>query len=205
MVLLKLTAAGKRSGSDSEQSIGRHSTFLRPFVCSGIPRRLKAGRLRIRPLSIFDGPFLRRELGSKDVLKANGMDRRSSASWLALWWWFKKTYALPYCIEAGSKRIGFLGLFNIDPGESAELSLVIFSGEERRLGYGTAAFKLLTESLRRCILVERIVVRVKTDNHAALTFWSKLGFEESGTENEIRVMSMCVEKKGMREQPALKK
>lgn len=143
----------------------------------------------MRPLSIFDGPFIRRELGSTDVLKANGMDGPPSASWLALWWWFRKTYTLPYCIEVGSERIGFLGLFNIDPGESAELSLVIFSGEERRLGYGTTAFRLLTESLRRCILVERIVVRVKADNHAALSFWSKLGFRESGNEKDIRIMS----------------
>jgi RimJ/RimL family protein N-acetyltransferase len=143
----------------------------------------------MRPLSIFDGPFIRGALGNNDVLKANGMDGLPSDSWLALWWWFKKTYSLPYCIEAGSKRIGFLGLFNIDPGESAELSIVIFSGEERRLGYGTTAFKLLTESLRRGMLVKRILVRVKADNHAALSFWSKLGFRGLGSEKDIRVMS----------------
>jgi len=109
--------------------------------------------IRLRPLRVFDGPFLKSGLKSADILSANGLNKPMASSWFFVWWCFTKTFALAYCIEYDSRPIGFIGLYNFIPGKSAEISLVIFDSDNRRMGYGTKSFQLLIQNLKRFSLV----------------------------------------------------
>ena len=95
-----------------------------------------------------------------------------------------------YFIESDSRRIGFIGLYYLRPGKSAEMTLMIFDNNNRRMGYGTKAFTIFIYTLKRYSLIEEIIVKVKTGNHASISFWTKLGFEELYSLNGIKVMSM---------------
>ena len=146
--------------------------------------------LRLRPLRIFDGHFIHRGLQDEIGLKAKGLNRLTDSSWFSVWWWIKRTYSHSFCIELDSRPIGFIGLYNLALGKSADISLLIFDETLRRQGYGTGSFKLFAQSLRRHSVVENIFVTVKTDNHKALSFWKKLGFSKTSMSNDIINMSM---------------
>jgi RimJ/RimL family protein N-acetyltransferase len=49
--------------------------------------------------------------------------------------------------------------------------------DKRQRGDGTRAFRIFTQTLKRCNLIEEITVKVKEDNHASIAFWRRLGFE----------------------------
>jgi len=125
-------------------------------------------------------------------LRALGLTASVSGSSLYLWWWLRKTFILRYAIEADSRLIGFMGLYHLIPGQSTELTLLIPDDKRRRLGYGTRAFTLFAQNLKRYSSVEKLIVKVKPDNEAACSFWSKLGFEKKDNRNSLRVMSIAV-------------
>jgi RimJ/RimL family protein N-acetyltransferase len=153
-----------------------------------IPRYMKDDNLRLRPLRIFDGPFIGEGLRDEVVLKANGLSSPISSSWWVVWWWIKRTFMITYCIECDSRRIGFVGLYDLRLGELAEISVVIFDKNVRRLGYGSKAFTMLSQNLRKCSVVEKVVARVKTDNNISISFLQKLGFKEMNAAHGITIM-----------------
>lgn len=155
-----------------------------------IPRFIEGGSIRLRPLRVFDGPFFASGLKDEDILSTSGLNRPIASSWFSVWWWMKKTFIPAYFIECDSKQIGFIGLYNLIPGKSAEMSLAIFDKNNRRLGYGTRAFNICAQGMQRHSVVKEIIVKVKTDNHGALSFWKKLGFVEAGIINGLITMSM---------------
>jgi RimJ/RimL family protein N-acetyltransferase len=155
-----------------------------------VTRSMRDNNLRLRPLRIFDGHFIHRGLKDEIGLKTNGLSSLTDSSWFSVWWWIKKTYSYSFCIELDSRPIGFIGLYNLALGKSADISLAIFEETVRRQGYGTRSFKLFAQSLRRHSVVENIFVTVKTDNHRALSFWKKIGFSETGMVNNIINMSL---------------
>jgi RimJ/RimL family protein N-acetyltransferase len=151
---------------------------------------MEDGLIRLRPLRIFDGPFLCNGLREKHVSAANGLREPLSSSWLFVWWWIKRTFILAYCMECDSRRIGFIGLHNLRLGKSAEISLAIFGNELRRHGYGTRAFRLLAQHLKRYSMIERVLAQVRADNHSARSFCKRLGFGETGNLDGVVNMSM---------------
>lgn len=153
-----------------------------------IPRYMKDNDLRLRPLRIFDGPFIGEGLRDEVVLKANGLSSPISSSWWAVWWWIKRTFVITYCIECDSRRIGFVGLYDLRLGELAEISIVIFDKNVRRVGYGSRAFTMLSQNLRKYSVVEKVVARVKTDNNISISFLQKLGFKEMNAADGITIM-----------------
>jgi L-amino acid N-acyltransferase YncA len=70
----------------------------------------------------------------------------------------------------------------------AEISIVIFDKNVRRLGYGSKAFTMLSQNLRKCSVVEKVVARVKTDNNISISFLQKLGFKEMNAAHGITIM-----------------
>ncbi|MFN3396155.1 MAG: GNAT family N-acetyltransferase [Thermodesulfovibrionales bacterium] len=160
-----------------------------------IPGYIEDGNLRLRPLRISDSPFILRGLNDGAILKASGLSRPVASSWFFVWWWMKKTFMPAYFIECDSKQIGFIGLYNLIPGKSAEMSLVIFDGNNRRLGYGSRAFKLCAQCMQRHSVVKEIIVKVKADNHGALSFWRRLGSVEAGIINGLITMSMGLQRR----------
>jgi len=161
---------------------------MRHVFYTRIPRSMKDGDIKLRPVRIIDGPFLSNGLRDKDMLAANGLSCPISLSWFSVWWWLKKNFVLSYCIENNSKRIGFIGLYNLLLGNSAEMTLIIFEKDNRRLGLGTRAFNVFAQNLRRYSIARKIKVRVKTDNGIALSFWEKIGFEEICTQDDVKIM-----------------
>lgn len=159
-----------------------------------IPGYLDDGFVRLRPLRVFDGPFMTELLKDNDILSASGVSRPVFRSRFMFWWWLKKTYVLLYCIEVDSTCIGFIGLYDLKLGESATVTLMICDKRSRRLGYGTKAFTLFMQNLQRYPLIKKMIVMVKTDNHASLSFWTKLGFEKLCRQNGLWLMFICLER-----------
>lgn len=155
-----------------------------------IPRYIEDGHIGLRLLRLFDVPFLFNGFKDQEILAANGLTNPISSSWLSVWWWIKKTFTLIYCIKCDSKRIGFIGLYNLKLGQSAEMTLVIFDKDKRRKGNGTKAFHIFTQNLKRCDMIEKITVKVKEDNYASIAFWTGLGFKDMHSLNGMRVMSI---------------
>src|SRR4030042_4569474 len=156
-----------------------------------IPRRIKGDSVTLRRLCIFDGPPLNRALKDEDILKLTGL-RPQFKSWLSLWWWFERTYCYPYCIEANSRRIGFIGLYNLLPDKSVEISLVIFHKEDRRHGYGTSAFRMLKQRIQQSHFLKKLIVKVKEDNYPSKDFWKKIGFKEIERKGGFLEMSLTI-------------
>jgi N-acetylglutamate synthase-like GNAT family acetyltransferase len=153
-----------------------------------IPKSMEDGDIRLRLLKISDMPSMNTGLKNVDILGASGLTVPVFKSLLSAWWWLKKTYDLLYCIEVASTCVGFIGLYNLKPDRSAEMTLVIFHGKNRRIGYGTRAFNLLARAVKKYFL--KIIVRVRTDNFASIAFWSKLGFKEPVDRNDVKIMSI---------------
>jgi len=159
-------------------------------LCAKIPRYMEDDNLRLRPLKIFDGPFIINGLRDEDVWRANGLSRPISSSWFSVWWYLKKTFDLTLCIEIDSRRAGFIGLYNLSLGKFAELSLSLFEKNIRQCGYGSRAFRLLAKNLKEYSIVKKIIVRVKIDNNAAISFYRALGFNELGNLDRIKTMAI---------------
>jgi len=150
------------------------------------------GQVRLRPLRISDIPFMYNKLQDKEILKAIGLTRPFAGSWFHLWWWLRKTLIFRYAIEADSRLIGFAGLHHLLPGKSIELTLIVTDEKSRRLGYGTRAFTLIAQTLKRYSSVETLIVKVKHDNETARSFWSKLGFEKQDDQGNMQIMTITV-------------
>jgi RimJ/RimL family protein N-acetyltransferase len=160
------------------------------MFCTRIPRFIEDGDIRLRPLRIIDANFLLKRFKNEGILFNSFRHKTPVPVLLSFWWWIKKTFIPAYCIECDSRQIGFIGLYNLIPGKSAEMSLVIFDKNNRRMGYGTRAFNICVKGMQRHFVVKEIIVRVKTDNYGALSFWKKLGFVETGIINGLITMSM---------------
>lgn len=166
------------------------SAWTFPVRIVRMPRCMKDCELMLRQLTIFDGPFLKAMLQSEDVVKSVGLRRQPSGSWVSLWWTMRKTFPLAYCIECDSKRTGFIGLYDIIPGESGRMSLVIFERTLRRKGYGCRSASLFMDMLKERRFVRKIFAEVDPDNHGSLAFWRKIGFgDEPGIQGRT-VMSL---------------
>jgi RimJ/RimL family protein N-acetyltransferase len=152
------------------------------------PQYLHDNSLRLRPLRFADGRFMAAGLTDDTIVRACGMSKPPVASWVSLLWWVRKTYPLAFCVELHAHRIGFLGLYNLRPGKSAELSLAIFDEACRNHGYGTRVLKLFLQHLQQCSRLQHVAVDVRQDNQAALSFWKKSGFSEACTADGVLTM-----------------
>ena len=136
-----------------------------------IPRYIEYAQIGLRQLRFSDIPFLCDGLRDKEILATNGLSKQIFSSWLSVWWWVKKTFTLIYCIKCDSKRIGFIGLYNLKLGKSAEMTLVIFDRDMRRVGYGSKAFNIFAQNLKKHSIAEKIIVKVRIDNNISISFW----------------------------------
>jgi len=155
-----------------------------------MPRLMEEDDLRLRPLRISDAAPVTEWLRRNVIFKPAAPGRPACLSRFLLWWWMKKRFTCSFSIEVESRPVGFVGLYNMRLGKSAEITLVIFDGTLRRHGYGTRAFRLLARNLKRHSVVQRISARVEADNHIALSFWKSLGFMEVSSIEGITGMSL---------------
>lgn len=141
-----------------------------------MPRYMSDGELLLRPLRMANCRLVIEALNDLPAPKASGLNKLVTRSGFFAWWLMKKSFIVAYCIEYNSKPVGFIGLYDIIPGKSAEVSLLIYD-DSRRMGYGTRAFRILDRELNRSRLVEKLTIKVKADNFASISFWKSLGFE----------------------------
>jgi GNAT superfamily N-acetyltransferase len=155
------------------------------MLIAHLPTSIEDRDLRLRHIRISDGPFISELLEHDDILKSSGIcNSRQSGGintprrtpWFLLYWWLRRTFLIAYCIELESRTIGFIGLSKPPIGKSAEISLVIFDPISRRRGFGTRAFRVLCRVFYILAPGNILLVKVRNDNEAALSFWSKLGF-----------------------------
>ncbi len=152
-----------------------------------MPRYMKENKLRLRPLRIVDAPLIKMWLQNQVILNTGGLGK---SAWFFAWWWIKRRFDCSFCIEIESVPVGFIALYNMRLGRSAEITLMIFEDTLKRHGYGTRAFKLLAQNLQRHAVVEKVFARVEADNHVALSFWRSLGFMEVSSLEGITSMSL---------------
>ena len=153
-----------------------------------IPYAISNNNIKLRRLRFSDIPFLDEGLKHQGISLSHKLNKIEFFSWLYVWWWITKTFTLIYCIESNSIRIGFIGFYNLNLGKSAELTLVIFKTENRRHGYGSRAFGLLARYLKDHHIINKIIVRIETDNVISLAFWQKLGFRKVSISHDIATM-----------------
>jgi RimJ/RimL family protein N-acetyltransferase len=154
-----------------------------------IPRYMTTPPISLRPVRILDGPFLSEGLQREDFLYINNLKKPIYSSWLPVWWWMKRSFICTYCILIDSRRIGFIGLYDLKFRKSVEIGLFIFEKHMRHLGYGSETLNLLAQNLKRFSFVDEIIARVRLDNCVALSFCQKNGFKELYTEDHIITMS----------------
>ncbi len=145
--------------------------------------------LRLRRIRISDGPLLSKLLEHDDILKSSGISAPRRTPWVLFYWWLRRTFLVASCIERESRTIGFIGLSKPPIGKSAEISLVIFDPTNRRRGFGTRAFQLSCRVFYALTPEDILLVKVQNDNEAALSFWSKLGFENLCSDGCMTVMT----------------
>jgi RimJ/RimL family protein N-acetyltransferase len=169
------------------------------MLITSLPRCITHRDLTLRHLRISDGPFLSGIMEREDILKSSGVCKTRQSSgvcrprrtpWIIFYWWLRKTFFVAYCIERKAHTIGFIGLSNLVPGESAEISLVLFDPVSRRKGYGTRAFTLLSQHPFTTAFANTFIVRVRKDNESARSFWTKLGFETVGGDGDTIMMEL---------------
>ncbi len=166
---------------------------MKTIIAVAIPRKLSGEIVRLRPVRFSDRRFICAMFRDAAVVGASGRYLPPGCSWLSLWWWMRKTFSPAWCIEHDAGPVGLIGVYNLCLGESAEMTLVIAEKRDSRQGYGTAAFRLVASAFSSCHAVDRIFVRTRTDNDAAVSFWKKLGFAEEAQSRGARVLSLEME------------
>ena len=155
-----------------------------------IPRYMTTPPIKLRPVRVLDGSFLSKGFEGKEFLLANDMTRPVHFSRFLAWWWIKRTFVCTYCILIDSRKIGFVGLYNLKFRKSVEISLFIFEKHMRHLGYGSKALDLLAHNFRKFSFVDEIIAKVRLDNRVAVSFCQKNGFKELYAEDHIITMSL---------------
>jgi RimJ/RimL family protein N-acetyltransferase len=173
----------KRSGA----KVTKHFIMDTIAMIRFMPRFLQDGELRLRPMRFWDGLFLSK-IRSGATLQ-NGQELQVFGLWLSNWWRLKKTFSFSYRIELGAEQIGFVGIYDLIPGETGEVALVIFDERHRRFGYGSRVFRIVAQALKKHRIVDRITVRVESGNSGSIAFWQKNGFREVAESGGIKVMS----------------
>lgn len=160
------------------------------FAC--IPATIEDGNLRLRPLRLSDGAFLKSGFSGEGGFLATGLSSPVSAPAGTVRRWINRTYDLAWCIEIDSRPAGFAGIFRLRPAGSAEASLVIFDVTLRGRGYGRRAFSMIAGTLARHAGVRRLAVNVLEENRGALLFWEKMGFRRVSGGDGICGMELCL-------------
>jgi RimJ/RimL family protein N-acetyltransferase len=148
---------------------------------AGRRRPVWVARLELRAVRVSDGPFLAVVFAGTGAARMQGRSLRRA---FFFWWFVRKTYSFAYCIVTGANPIGFIGLYDLKPGRSAEMSLAVTDHAFRRSGFGSRAFRLLRENLVRRSVIEMLRVEIQHENHAALRFAEKMGFTRDLTRKE---------------------
>ncbi len=160
------------------------------MMIAHVPAYIEDRDLRLRHLRISDGRVISELLYRADVLKSSGINTPPKTHWTFFYCWIRRTFLAAYRIELKAETIGFIGLHNFAPGESAEISLVLFAPAMRLRGYGRRSFEMLSRNPFTKAFAGTFIARVRKDNEAARSFWRKLGFETVDSQGDTILMKL---------------
>lgn len=135
-------------------------------------RTIEAGPLTLRRMRLRHCKRLRALVAEA----LGGTTPTRSMSGLDFWWWLKKTYPFPYVMEKEERLVGFVGLYNVSPRKSVEMTLLIVQGEHGK-GYGREAVKAIVEEVKRSSLAATVRASVDMRQPGTIGFWEKMGFQ----------------------------
>jgi RimJ/RimL family protein N-acetyltransferase len=161
--------------------------------CARLPGYIEDGHVGLRLLGLSDIADVKEALGTPEISAASRLNKTASPSWLSVWWWIRTTFPLIYSIEYNSRRIGFIGIYNLKPGRSSEISLVIYKDRDRKRGYGSRACAIFTKYLKEHHLLKQLIVKIKKDNEISISFWQKLGFRELQINDTVVTLHMDID------------
>jgi RimJ/RimL family protein N-acetyltransferase len=147
------------------------------------------GVIHLRCMTIGDAPLLRKHLAGREALSYTELRRPVSTSWFRVWLKMKKIFDFAFMIDIDCEPVGFIGIYDLTPGQSAGISLVIFDRDKRGKGWGGRAFRLLAQNLVSYSTVRSLSVTYKSGNAAARSFWTKCGFLEKSRKDNMITLS----------------
>jgi len=160
------------------------------FLCLRLPRSIQGASVRLKRLNVTDGPFLTRLAAHPALRPGRKRGGPPFAYALRLWWRMRQRYTCCYIIRRDGRPIGLIGLYALDPGRTAELTLVIAEEADRGKGYGTESYGLFMSRFSRGRPVERVLVRLAQPEARVLSFWRRLGFLEGEGGSDLRALCL---------------
>lgn len=145
-----------------------------------IPRRIDGDKVSLRILRLKDLPeLLRLFLGSPALIPhSKGFPPANLWSFKQ---WLSRTFQVIYLIEqrvGGKFKIkGFVGLYDIDLGESLSLALGIFNSRDRGRGLGRDALHALLETLGKGVVASTVQAHISPSNLSSIRLFSRLQFD----------------------------
>ena len=96
----------------------------------------------------------------------------------------QRSGAKVYAIEVGGSYIGDIDISLMPTERKAYISLFIGDRSHWRKGYGSETVILVLDDLKKAGMADILEIDVSRQNKGALTFWHKLGFQESSTDDD---------------------
>jgi ribosomal protein S18 acetylase RimI-like enzyme len=149
---------------------------------------LQGQTICLRPCRAGDFSCLRK-LFEKAAFPIPGAGQKTFRSLPSFVKWLLLTFQIIYLIEREKAVLGFVGLYNVKPGESLYLSIGLFDPDDWGKGYGTDALGLLFPYLQKRGLTKEVVAEVSSTNTRSLSFFAKAGFEIIGNKDDRMVLS----------------
>jgi RimJ/RimL family protein N-acetyltransferase len=135
-------------------------------------------------LRLRDLPALYRRFDAEIFLRSAGRPVLPFRNFLSFWRWFRGKFPVVYLVElptAGMRRVvGFVGLYDFQPGRTVSLSMAIFDPVDRRRRYGAQSIEMLCAWLSRRAVARVAVAEVLRDNTESLRFVRAAGFAVRG-------------------------
>ena len=92
-----------------------------------------------------------------------------------------KQLRLVICDKKTSEVVGLIDLFDFDPKNSrAGIGIVIQNTDQRHLGIGTQALKLMIKYAKEHLHLHQLYANIAADNIASIKLFSKFDFQEIG-------------------------
>ena len=96
-----------------------------------------------------------------------------------------KQLRLAICVNKSNDAIGLIDLFDFDPNNRrAGIGILIASTENRNLGYGKEALKLLIDYSFKQLQLHQLYANIGTKNAESIKLFTKFDFDKIGIKKE---------------------
>ena len=165
-------------------ALSAHGPQPRAWSAVRFPLRIGAPARALRLARPWDLPALYPLFGTEIFLRSAGRLARPFGSLLSFWRWLRGLFCVVYLAEvpeSGARRVvGFVGLYDLEPGRAVSLSMAIFDPADRRRGYGAQSVETLCLFLGSKAIARVVCAEVLRNNTESLGFLRAVRFEVCG-------------------------